>query len=65
MRDRGDLGLAPERGAGAPLGMRPCRREPERACTGAASRSGVASIEQARWNLLRPARARKTARTPC
>jgi hypothetical protein len=32
---------------------------------GAASRCGVASIEQARWNLLRPARARKMARTPC
>src|SRR5262249_6220717 len=32
---------------------------------GAASRFGVASIGQARWNLLRPARARKTARTPC
>ena len=27
MRDWGDLGLAPERGAGAPLGMRPCRRK--------------------------------------
>ena len=65
MRDRGDLGLAPERRAGAPLGMRPCRRESERVCTGAASRSGVASIGQARWNLLRPARARKTVTTPC
>ncbi len=48
-----------------PLGMRPCRREPERVCPGAASRSGVASIGQARWNLLRPARARKTVTTPC
>ena len=32
---------------------------------GAASRSRVASIGQARWNLLRPPRARKWARTPC
>ena len=31
---------------------------------GAASRSRVASIGQARWNLLRPPRARKWARTP-
>ena len=65
MRDRGDLGLAPERGAGALWGCDRAGANQNAVGPGAASRSRVASIGQARWNLLRPPRARKWARTPC
>ena len=64
MRDRGDLGLAPERGAGA-LWDATVQAQISTCRPGAASRSRVASIGQARRNLLRPPRARKWARTPC
>ena len=45
--------------------MRPCRREPERACTQRCIPLRGPIHRPSRWNLLRPARARKTARTPC
>ena len=117
MRDRGDLGLAPERGAGAGTTRSRGRHNSEQgphlwgcdsgagqgaspagpcASTGSHPRgnpvppsdapSGDATVQarirtrsgpalhpapgshpsgQARWNLLRPPRARKWARTPC